>query len=412
MAPRTGYAGGLRARYTLLFATFFLLCGGVLMVYSASSASDVVRLQDGAHHLKRHLAAIALGFTFMAAAMAVDYRRMRWSGPALWIISLTGLVIVLVNGVGKWGATRWIDLGPFTIQPSELAKIGCVLVAAILVQQYRQKTLTASQFWLRIVTIAGAPSALIMFQPDLGTAISICAAVYFVLLISGASGKVLSGVAVGGLVAIAGLIAIAPYRLARFTAFLDPWADPQGAGYQSIQAMYAFGSGGITGVGLGMSRQKFFYLPAAHTDFIFAIIGEELGLAGTLSVVLAFAAIAYAGVRIALGCKDQYGRLIAGGLTGMIVLQAVMNMAAVTGLMPVKGITLPLVSFGGSSLVLTMLCIGLIMSVSTYGARAEARVNHTSKEKSTRANRAERRGNRRSHLSGIDGGRAVACRRT
>ncbi len=410
MAGRTGYAGGPAARYLLLFVTAFLVLGGLLMVYSASSAADVVRLGDGAHHLKRQAAGVLAGIVLMLIAMSVDYRRIRWFPLAMWGASIIGLGVVLLMGVGKWGATRWIDLGPVTIQPSEFAKIGCVLLAALLVHQYHQGRLTTEQFWLRTAASTGAAAGLIMLQPDLGTTISLVVGVYCVLLIGGMNGKVLFGAALAGVAAIIGLIAIAPYRAARVTAFMDPWADPQGAGYQSIQAMYAFASGGIDGVGLGLSRQKFFYLPAAHTDFIFAIIGEEFGLAGTLSVVLAFAVFAYAGIRVALGCRDRYGRLVAGGLTTMIVAQAVMNMAAVTGLMPVTGITLPLVSYGGSSMTLTLLCIGMILSASTYGARTQKTAGLTSKE-NVRANPVERRGNRRSHLSGIDGGRSTARRR-
>jgi cell division protein FtsW len=215
---------------------------------------------------------------------------------------------------------------------------------------------------------------------------------------------------VAGIAGVVVLIAVAPYRMRRITAFINPFADPQGAGYQSIQSLYAFGSGGLDGVGLGMSRQKFFYLPAAHNDFIFAIIGEELGLLGALSVVAAFAVMAYAGVRIALGARDTYGRVLAGGLTAMLVTQAIMNMGAVTGLMPVTGIPMPLVSSGGSSMVITMFSFGIILSVSTYGARAARREYHGSKE-SAGARSVERRGNRRSHLSGIDGGRSSTRRR-
>ena len=393
-----------------MFATLFLVAGGLLMVYSAASAADVVRLGDGAYHLKRQALGVGVGLAFLLVAMTFDFRRTRWLGPALYAGSIAGLVAVLVLGVGKWGATRWIDLGPVMVQPSEFAKIGCVLVTALLVQQHRMGRIDDERFWLRVAGTVGLAAALIMLQPDMGTTISLVGATFLVLVIGGMDLKVLGAVALAGVAAFAGLIAAAPYRAARITAFLDPWADPQGGGYQSIQAMYAFGSGGIDGVGLGLSRQKFFYLPAAHTDFIFAIIGEEFGMIGSLSVVLAFGAIAYAGVRIALGSRDVYGRLLAGGLTSMIVLQAVMNMAAVTGLMPVTGITMPLVSYGGSSMTLTMLCIGMILSVSTHGARERGRTSRVSEERE-RANRVERRGNRRSHLSSIDGGRSTARRR-
>jgi cell division protein FtsW len=407
---RTAYAGGPLPRYLLLGSMLFLLLGGMVMVYSASSVAAYVNLQDSAYHLKRQAFGALIGGLALLVAMSVDYRKVRWAGAAVWGVSVLGLLLVAVLGVGKWGATRWIDLGPFTVQPSEFAKLGCVMLAALLLQQYRAGRIDTPTFWRRLSLMVGIVALLVLSQPDLGTTIAIVLSVYLVLLIGGVSSTLLGGVALAGLAGIAGLVWVAPYRMRRVTAFLDPFADPQGSGYQSIQALYAFGSGGLDGVGLGMSRQKFFYLPAAHTDFIFAIIGEELGLVGALSVVAAFAVMAYAGARIALGARDGYGRVLAGGLTAMLVMQAVINMGAVTGLLPVTGIPMPLVSSGGSSMIFTMLCIGIILSVSTYGARAEKRERSGSRE-TAGAHSAERRGNRRSHLSSVDGGRSVARRR-
>jgi len=407
---RTTYAGGPLPRYLMLGSMLFLLFGGMVMVYSASSVADFVNLQDSAYHLKRQAIGALLGGVALLVAMAVDYRKVRWAGPAMWGVSVLGLLLVLALGVGKWGATRWLDLGPFTVQPSEFAKLGCVMVAALLLQQYRSGRIDRGTFWRRVGLVVGVVVLLVMLQPDLGTTIAIVLSVYLALLIGGVSLGLLGGVALGGLAGIAGLVMVAPYRMRRITSFIDPFADPQGAGYQSIQALYAFGSGGLDGVGLGMSRQKFFYLPAAHTDFIFAIIGEELGLIGALSVVAAFAVMAYAGVRIALGARDGYGRVLAGGLTAMLVTQAVINMGAVTGLLPVTGIPMPLVSSGGSSMIFTMLCIGIILSVSTYGGRAVRRERSGSRE-TAGASSVERRRDRRSHLSSVDGGRSVARRR-
>ncbi len=410
MAQREVFAGGPWPRYILLLSTLFLLLGGLMMVYSASSVADFVHQQDSMHHLKRQALGALAGLLLLVVAMFVDYRRVGWARTAIYGASLIGLVLVPFIGVGKWGATRWIDLGVFTVQPSEYAKLGCVMVAAYLLQQLRRGRITTSQFWKQLFIAVGVVAALVMLQPDMGTTVQILLAVFLVLLIGGISGKLLFGAVGAGAALVAVAIAAEPYRLRRVFAFLDPWADPLDSGYQSIQALYAFGSGGIDGVGLGMSRQKFFYLPAAHTDFIFAIIGEELGLVGSLSVLVAFGAIAYAGTRIALGTRDVYGRLLAGGLTAMLVTQAVINMAAVTGLVPVTGIPLPLVSFGGSSMTFTMLCIGVILSVSTYGARTERRGRTQGKE-SAREDTAERRGDRRSHLSCVDGGRPPSRRR-
>lgn len=410
MKECTEYAGGPLPRYLLLGSMLFLLLGGIVMVYSASSVADLVNLQDSAYHLKRQAFGVLIGNLALLVAMSVDYRKVRWAGLAVWGLSVLGLVLVAVFGVGKWGATRWLDLGPFTVQPSEFAKLGCVMLTALLLQQYRAGRIDQSTFWRRLALVVGVVVLFVLLQPDLGTTIAIVLSVYMALLIGGVSFVLLGGVALGGLAGIAGLVWMAPYRMRRVTSFLDPFADSQGSGYQAIQALYAFGSGGLDGVGLGMSRQKFFYLPAAHTDFIFAIIGEELGLIGALSVVAAFAVMAYAGVRIALGARDGYGRVLAGGLTAMLATQALINMGAVSGLLPVTGIPMPLVSSGGSSMIFTMMCIGIILSVSTYGARAEKRERPGSRE-ITGAHNTERRGDRRSHLSSVDGGRSVARRR-
>ncbi len=410
MAARRGYAGGPLPRYLLLGATLFLLLGGMVMVYSASSVAAYVNLQDSAYHLKRQVLGAGLGLVAMLAIMSVDYRRLRWTSTAIYGASLLGLALVLVMGVAKWGATRWLDLGPFTVQPSEFAKVGCVMVSALLIEQYRAGRITTTEFWRRLFVLVGVVVALVLLQPDMGTALAISITVYLMLILGGFRARVLGAIAAAGAATATALVVVAPYRVDRVFAFFDPWADPQGSGYQSIQAMYAFGSGGLDGVGLGMSRQKFFYLPAAHTDFIFAIIGEELGLVGTLAVVAAFVLLAYSGVRIALGARDAYGRLLAGGLTSMLVGQAAVNMAAVTGLLPVTGIPMPLVSSGGSSMTLTLLAIGIILSVSKYGVRVERR-GRPRVEESAVACVAERWGNRRSHLSCVDGGRSPARRR-
>lgn len=411
MSSSEKYAGGPGARYLLLGSTVFLVVTGLVMIYSAAFVSDYVHVGDSSHHLKRQLMWIGLGTLILLITQRVDYHRYRHLSWSVYGVSLLGLLAVLAIGVGKWGAQRWIDLGPFTIQPSEYAKLGCVMVAALLVAQLNSNEITPKEFWGRLALALGAVAALVMAQPDMGTTMSIVVAVFLVLVLGGASWWYVGGITVAGIGVVAVAILIAPYRAARFFAFLDPWADPRGSGYQTIQALLAFGSGGVDGVGVGMARQKFFYLPAAHTDFIFAIIGEELGLIGTLLVVLAFMVFAYAGIRIAMGAKDTYGRLLAGGLTAMIVTQAIMNMAAVTNLMPVTGIPLPLVSFGGSSLTFTMLCIGIILSVSTYGTRGVRAVPAIRSKEPTRARTDERRRDGGPHLSSARGGRGAARRR-
>jgi cell division protein FtsW len=342
----------------------------------------------------------------------LDYRlfRDRWA-QTVWYGSVGLLVITIGLGVVRGGAKRWIPLGIFNLQPSELAKIACVLLASAVVYDWQRGKMDSKQLLVRIAVVAGVPSALIIMQPDLGTTLSLVVAVAFVLFLGGIELKWV-GVTGAAVIALGGIgVALEPYRMKRFAGYLDPWADPLHKGYQAIQALMAFGTGGIQGVGLGLSRQKWFYLPEAHTDFIFAMVGEELGLIGTLAVLAAFIVLLYAGVRIALGSRDRYGRLVAGSLTGMLGFQALLNMGAVTGLIPVTGKPLPFVSYGGSSMLVTMICVGLILSVSQYGAKAprEVRVRPRNEEP-RRESGAERGRDGRPRVSRVDGGRRTRRR--
>ncbi|HEX9094423.1 MAG TPA: FtsW/RodA/SpoVE family cell cycle protein, partial [Coriobacteriia bacterium] len=267
---------------------------------------------------------------------------------------------------------------------------------------------------LTILAILGPPIALIMMQPDMGSAMALIIPVFLLMILGGLEWRLVALASGLGAAAVAFMVFARSYRADRIATFLDPWSDPQGKGYQIIQALLAFGSGGVTGQGLGLSRQKYFYLPEAQNDFIFAIIGEELGLVGTLLVVGAFLALAWAGFRIAMGAKDAYGRLLAAGLTLMVVVQAIMNMAAVTNVMPVTGIPLPLVSSGGTSILFTMVCVGLILSVARRGrGRAAGRASGTGGASESRelASTGERGRHGRTHLSVVDGGRATSRRR-
>jgi cell division protein FtsW len=402
------------ARYLLLGATVFLAFGGLLMIFSASSAADFVAFGDSAYHLKRQAIFLLLGVAALLLSSRLPLRVIRSIGIWLLVAGDGMLALVLLMGVGKYGSVRSLDIGITTIQPAEIARLGCVLVMADLFADRMRNPRPVKDDLLKIALIAIVPFVLVMLQPDMGAAVSILVAVLFVLVLGGLPGKWIAGI-VGPVVAgLAVLIPLAIYRSDRIAAWLNPGKDPLGSGYQILQAGLALGSGGIVGLGLGMSRQKFFYLPAAHTDFIFAIIGEELGLLGALSVVVAFGVFCYAGVRIALAAKDPYARTVAGGLTITIVAQALLNMASVTGLMPVAGEPLPLVSYGGSSLLFTMGCVGLILAMTRVCARESSRVRqHASEhEGSASARSGERRGYGRPHLSGIDGGRAGVSRRS
>jgi cell division protein FtsW len=405
---RKEYAGGPVPRYLLLGAAVFLTAFGLTMVYSASSISALVKEGTSTHYFVRQVLFVIMGAALAFIAARIDYRRFQGRlGMQAWWVAVGLLVITYGLGVVRGGARRWIPLGFVNLQPSEFAKIACVLVAAALAVEWQRGRMDSRTFMGRVGIYVGVPAVLIVFQPDLGTAVLLAVGVGVVLWLGGIE---LRWVAVAGaVIAVFGTLAIfkESYRLGRVMAALNPWLDPAGKGYQSIQAMLAFGTGGIQGVGLGLSRQKFFYLPEAHTDFIFAIIGEEVGLIGTLAVVGAFVILLYAGIRIAMGARDPYGRLVAGALTGMLAFQAALNMAAVTGVFPVTGKPLPFVSYGGSSMFVTMLSIGLILSVSKFGACAPVAVRNPSRnEERTRASVDERRRDGRARVSRPNGSRA------
>ena len=405
------YAGGPEGRYLLLGATVTLVGLGLVMIWSASSAADFVHFGDGAYHVRKQAFAAVAGLVLMLFAERIDFRRVEQLAWPLWILSALGLAAVLAMGMAEGGSQSWLRVGPMNVQPSEYAKLAVLLLSASGLTRWARRKMTDRELVGYLALVLVPIVGLIMLQPDLGTTLALSAAFFFALMLGGVPKRHLALLAIAGVALACVAVFSDAERASRFFAFLDPWVDAQGDGYQTVQAFLAFGSGGIDGVGLGMSAQKFFYLPAAHTDFILAIIGEELGLLGSLGVVGAFGVFAYAGFRIAIGTRDPFGRLLAGGLTAMIVGQAVMNMAAVTALMPVTGIPLPLVSYGGSSLTFTMGCIGLLLSVSRHGAVGVKRRRKREGERSEDAVSVERRRDGRPHLSGIDGGRATERRR-
>lgn len=351
----------------LVSAVLALLALGIVMVYSASSVSAEVHFGDTYYFLKRQLIWTVLGIGAMLAIMRIDYRV--WQSLAMPILAGTVvlLVLVLVPGLGKTvnGAQRWLGVGGFYLQPSEITK----LAMAIFTAAYLTRRADAiKKFWRGIVPmliVLFAIFALILAEPDLGTAMAIGVVVFVLLFAAGARTAHLALLGLVGLVGVVVAIWLEPYRMKRIFAFLDPWADPLGSGYHIIQSLYAIGSGGLFGVGLGRSREKFLYLPEPHTDFIFAILGEELGLIGTMTVLLLFFLLIWRGLRTAMHAPDRFGALLAVGLTGMIAVQAVMNIAVVTASMPITGIPLPFLSFGGSALIFTMIGIGILLNISS-----------------------------------------------
>jgi cell division protein FtsW len=404
------------ARYVLMGAVLLLALGGLVMIYSASMGSAAVINHDSAYYLKRQLLYLALGLVALWFCSRIDPRFVRRSATWVWLLANAGLVAVLAVGVQKGGAVRALSVfGLTTIQPSEFVKIACVLmVADLLADRAKHRRPWWPGDIRRLGWVIGVPFVLVMMQPDMGAAMSILLPAFCLLVIGGLEMRWVGVVAAAGALALPVILYLKPYRVARLLAYQNPGADPTDGGYQIIQSMLAFGSGGIAGVGLGMSRQKFFYLPAAHTDFIFAIIGEELGLVGTLLVVALFGALAWAGFRIALTARDRFGGLLAGGLTAMIVTQALINMGSVTGISPVAGEPLPLMSYGGTSLLFTLGCVGLILSVARHGrggAAASGRVAEDPDEEIDSARSGERRRNGRPRLSVVDGGRTSSKRR-
>lgn len=335
------------------------------MIPSASSVVAYLGYKDSFFFLWRQLVYLGLGVISLFVFSRIDYRWLRKLGPLAIACTFVALAMVLVPGFGReaGGASRWIEMGGFKFQPSELAKLAVVLYAADVLARCGKKPLKLAE----LAKPLGIPfliiAALIMKQPDLGTMLVIAISVFAMLFMANTRLRELMVLAVGSIAAVAVLIVVEPYRFARLTAFLDPWADPKKNGFQIIQSLLAFGSGGLFGVGLGLSRQKFGYLPAPYTDFIFAIIGEELGLPGTLTLVFIYILLALVIMAAVRRCDDRFGRLLGGGIGAMILSQAVINMGSVTGMLPITGIPLPLVSFGGTSLVLTMASIGILLNI-------------------------------------------------
>jgi len=359
--------------HLLVLITLGLVAFGLVMVYSATSAPAALARTDPMSYLKKQGGYALFGVVLMMAASRFDYRRLRLLAPALVLTALGGCLAVLAIGARINGARRWIEFGPATFQPSELAKLAiAVWAAAYLCKRPAPRTLR--ELWRPIGLLLGVFCILILAEPDLGTAISLVVVVLAVLLVSGTPGATLASG--GGIVVALGLLAIwlEPYRRARILSFLDPWKDPQGAGFQTVQALISLGSGGMFGVGLGHGVAKVNYLPEAHTDMILGVIGEELGLVGVAAVLAAFVAFAWAGLRVALACKDPFVKRLAVGVVALVSGQAAINLAAVLGLAPLTGIPLPFISYGGSSLVVTLLAVGVLLNIAGSGARAAAAV--------------------------------------
>jgi len=352
--------------FWIIAATLGILAIGVVMVYSASAVAAFREYGDAFYYLKRQLLFAAMGLAAMYAAMNVDYRRWKkWAVPGL-IACFALLCLVLVPGVGvvRGGARSWLGIGSFGIQPSEFMKLAMIVFLARYLSERQREMASFTRGLLPALAVLGAAFGLIMLQPDLGTGAVMIGASLMVIYAAGARIAHLAALGLLGLAGLAALIAAAPYRLQRIIAFLDPWQDPQGAGYQAIQSLYAVGPGGLLGLGLGMSRQKYGYLPEPPTDFIFSILAEELGFVGGALLILLFLLLVWRGMRTAIAVADPFGSFLAAGIVAIFAVQVLINIGVVIGLLPVTGITLPLVSYGGSSLTLLLTAIGILLNIS------------------------------------------------
>ncbi|HEY2119438.1 MAG TPA: putative lipid II flippase FtsW [Candidatus Acidoferrum sp.] len=356
-----------------LFGVTIVLClMGAVMIFSASAVTAENLYGHSAYFVARQIAWLLIGLLGMFGLMKLDYHRLREPAVVYTVLCLVVLMLVGTFFLDKSHAThRWIRLGPLGIQPSELAKLAVILYLAWFLDLRRRNEISlefSKQDLLQTIVPAVAPIlvcvALILAQPDLGTSVDIVLIMTAILFVAGLSWKWLAVGAVTLLPILFFAITHVSYRMARLMAFLHPDSDPQGAGFQLLQSLIAVGSGGFTGVGLMESKQKLFYLPEAHTDFIYAVISEELGFIGASIVISLFAVFAWRGLRAAFNAPDGFGRLLALGVTAMVVFQALINFAVVLGMMPTKGIPLPFVSYGGSSLLVMLLATGVLLNVS------------------------------------------------
>ncbi|NLA46410.1 MAG: putative lipid II flippase FtsW [Firmicutes bacterium] len=354
--------------YALVLVTFLLLGIGLVMVFSASYIIAEEGQGDPYYFLRRQALWVVLGLAAMYLASRVSYWKLR--RLSLFMLLLSFLLLALVyTGLGTdmgTGARRWLDFGAFTFQPAELCKLSLVLFTAAFMSS---RSIRMERFWSSSfvpLLLAGIAFILIVSQPDLGSALILLAGTAIIVLLAGMPFKQVVGLA---LVSVPALVAVTikkPYRIKRLLSFVDPWADPSGTGYHIIQSLYALGPGHIFGVGLGRSRQKLYYLPFPHNDFIFAVIGEELGFVGATAVLLLFFVLVWRGLKISLTAPDTFGCLLAAGITAMLALQVLINIGMVTGTLPVTGINLPLISAGGSSVFFNLFSLGILLNISRH----------------------------------------------
>ncbi|GGA83922.1 stage V sporulation protein E [Ornithinibacillus halotolerans] len=352
--------------YFLFTIIIMLLLIGIVMVYSSSYIWAEYKYADSLYFVKRQLLFAGVGVVGMLFFMYIPYSNWAKYSKIILFVCFSLLLLVLIPGVGltRGGAQSWIGVGAFSIQPSEFMKLGLIIFLSVYLSTNQKYITSFRKGFLPALLLIFTAFGLIMLQPDLGTGMVLVLTCMIMIFVSGARISHFVGLGLLGIVGFVFLIASAPYRISRITAFLNPWEDPLGDGFQIIQSLYAIGPGGLMGVGLGNSLQKYFYLPEPQTDFIFAILGEELGFIGGTLLLLLFVLLFWRGIRVAIEAADLFGRFLALGIVSMLTVQVMINISVVIGLIPVTGITLPFLSYGGSSLTLTLCSVGILLNIS------------------------------------------------
>ena len=352
-------------RISIFLIVAILVSIGIVMIYSASAIYAYGNMGDSLYFLKRHLLYLALGLVLMFTAMSIDINKLKKIAKPAMLFTIVLLVLVLVPHIGKEiaGARRWFKFGPLNFQPSELAKIVTILYMADLIARKEALMKKFMQGYLPAIMILGLVVGLVLLEPDLGTAVTISVITMIMLFVGGVRLPYIAASVLASLPALYLLLFRVPYRRRRMMIFLNPWSDKRGTGFQIIQSFIAIGSGGLLGVGLGQSKQKLFYLPASHTDFIFSIIGEELGFLGTAAVVILFTLLVWQGMRVAFRAIGTFEKLLSLGIVSLIALEAIINIGVTAGALPTKGLPLPFISYGGSGLIFHMTAVGLLLNV-------------------------------------------------
>ncbi|OGX16968.1 MAG: cell division protein FtsW [Omnitrophica WOR_2 bacterium RBG_13_44_8b] len=358
-----------KLRINLFTVSIVLICIGIVMIFSATSIYAWEKYKDSFFFLKRHLVFLVIGAMLTFLAMVIDYRDLKRYSKPLLIAAFLLLILVLIPGVGREvsGARRWFRFKFISFQPSEFANLATIIYVADFIDRKGDYIKEFVKGFLPPVLVLGSVALLILLQPDLGTTLAIGAVVFIMLFVAGVRVSYLLSIILASLPLLVLLIFTVPYRRARILAFLNPWLDPGGSGFQIIQSQIALGSGGLFGVGLGQSRQKLFYLPAAHTDFIFSIIGEELGLLGTVGIIILFIIFIQQGLKVVKHSSQKFGYFLSLGLVSMISLKAIINIGVSCGVLPTKGLPLPFISYGGSSLIFDMVSVGILMNIARCG---------------------------------------------